>query len=314
VSASLGSLADSLDAVAHLPQRYVPQRLVVPPWLPAAEVRLLPDRGEVFYRRHDSGRADEPTLLLLHGWTASADLQWFTAYRALAERYSFVAIDHRGHGRGLRSDEAFTLEDAADDAAALVRELGIGPVVVVGYSMGGPISLLLSRRHPDLVSGMVLEATALEWRSTVGDWLTWRSLVFLEAFLRSRASRWFGRRAIRHLADWNHDLEPYLGWILAESRRGDAADIADAGRALSRYDARPFASSIRLPSAVVFTTQDHLVKASKQRALACAVDARVIELAGDHFAFWANAKEFADATREAVDDVVSRLPVASPAR
>ena len=292
----------------------MPKRLVVPPWLPPAYIRLVPDRGEMFYRYHQGPRPDAPTLLLLHGWTASADLQWFTAYPALADRYSFVAIDHRGHGRGVRSDESFTLEDAADDAAALVRELGVGPVVVVGYSMGGPISLLLSHRHPDVVRGMVLEATALEWRSTISDWLSWRFLVLLEAFMRSRASRWFGRRAIRYLDQRNHDLEPYLGWVLAESRRGDPADITAAGRALSRYDARPFAASLHVPSAVVFTTNDHLVKPEKQRALAGAVGAHIHEVAGDHYAFWANAKEFADVTREAVDDVVSRLPGAVPAR
>ena len=108
-----------------------------------------------------------PTLLLLHGWTASADLQFFTAYETLAEAYSFVAVDHRGHGRGIRNArEPFRLEDAADDAAALVEALGLGPVILVGYSMGGPISMLFWRRHPELVAGMVLEATALEWRES----------------------------------------------------------------------------------------------------------------------------------------------------
>jgi len=117
---------------------------------------------------------------------------------------------------------------------------------------------------------------------------------------------------MRYLDERNHDLEPYLGWILAESRRGDPADVTAAGRALSRYDARPFASGLRVPSAVVFTTHDHLVRAKKQRALARAVDARVFDLDGDHYAFWANAKEFADATRQAVDEVVNRL-AATPA-
>ena len=87
----------------------------------------MPGRGEIFYRHHTGGEAGAPTLLLLHGWTASADLQWFTAYQALGERYPFVAIDVRGHGRGLRSEVPFTLEDAADDAAALVRHLGRRP-------------------------------------------------------------------------------------------------------------------------------------------------------------------------------------------
>jgi len=163
--------------------RYVPKRLVLPANLPPAHIEALPERGEVFYRYHER-QEPGPTLLLLHGWTASADLQWFTAYDTLAEQYSFVAIDHRGHGRGLRSDEPFTLEAAADDAAALVRRLGIGPVVTVGYSMGGPISLLLADRHPDLVQGLVLEATSQEWQDTLRERLTWRGLVLMEIVLR----------------------------------------------------------------------------------------------------------------------------------
>jgi 3-oxoadipate enol-lactonase len=290
--------------------RYVPKRLVLPPGLPGAHIQALPDRGEVFYRHHQGGRPGRPTLLLLHGWTASADLQWFTAYEALAKEYPFVAIDHRGHGRGIRSDEPFTLEDAADDAAALVQHLGVGPVVAVGYSMGGPISLLLAHRHPELVSGLVLEATSQEWQSTVSDRLTWRGLMVLEIFLRSRAARWLGRRAVRRLAEANPQIDPYLGWIQAEARRGDPTEIIEAGRALAHYDARPFAPGLGLPAAVVVTTEDRAVRPSKQRALAAAVSGRVFELAGDHFCFWADAKEFSDLTRIAVDDVVSRLPVA----
>src|SRR4051794_3479218 len=95
------------------------------PWLPEGRTIVVPSRGELFYRRHRHPDPDAPTLLLLHGWTASADLQFFAAYEAFAAEYSFVALDHRGHGRGLRASTPFTLEDAAEDAAALVRALGI---------------------------------------------------------------------------------------------------------------------------------------------------------------------------------------------
>ena len=71
-----------------------------------------------------------------------------------------VAPDLRGHGRGIRSRRPFRLEDCADDLAALVEQLGCGPVVVVGYSMGGLVAQLLWRRHPDLVAGLVLCSTA----------------------------------------------------------------------------------------------------------------------------------------------------------
>ena len=137
---------------------------LVMPWLPPGHTMVLPGRGEVFHRYHRHANPAAPTLLLLHGWTASADLQFFTAYEALAEHYSFVAIDHRGHGRGLRSPAKFDLVEVADDAALLVQSLGLAEVVTVGHSMGGPISLLLTQRHPQLVRALVVQATALEWR------------------------------------------------------------------------------------------------------------------------------------------------------
>ena len=72
---------------------------MVLPWLPPGRTMVLPGRGEMFYRHHQHPDPTAPTLLLLHGWTASADLQFFTAYEALAAEHSFIAIDHRGHGK-----------------------------------------------------------------------------------------------------------------------------------------------------------------------------------------------------------------------
>ena len=82
--------------------------------------------------------------------------------------------------------ERFELHDAADDAALLVQGLGIDKVVTVGYSMGGPISLLLARRHPHLVRGMVVEATALEWRAKWYERPKWKA-VHVVGFLRTVA-------------------------------------------------------------------------------------------------------------------------------
>ncbi len=137
------------------------------PWLPEGRIVNIDGRGEFFIREHRHADLTTPTVVLLHGWTASSDLQFFTAYEALAERCSFIGIDHRGHGRGLRSPAAFTLEDVADDVAAVLRHLGATNVIAIGYSMGGPIGMLLARRHPDLVAGLIAQATALEWSGSL---------------------------------------------------------------------------------------------------------------------------------------------------
>ena len=58
-----------------------------------------------------------------------------------------VALDHRGHGRGIRSQKTFRLEDCADDAVAVARRARHRPFIPVGYSMGGPVAQLIWRRH-----------------------------------------------------------------------------------------------------------------------------------------------------------------------
>jgi 3-oxoadipate enol-lactonase len=246
--------------------------------------------------------------LLLHGWTASADLQWCTSFPALTERYSVIAIDHRGHGRGIRSEEPFSLEDCADDAAAVLGVLAPGrQVVAVGYSMGGPITMHLWRRHPHLVAGVVLEATALEWQTAREDRLRWRLLAFADRILRSRRLHRWVERWLREEVHANPALEAWVPWMVAELRRTDPIAIVEAGRALSQYDARPFASSVDVPAAVVVTTEDNVVRPVKQRALALALRAETFELHGDHDVFWARAAEFSATTRAAVDSVVAAI-------
>jgi pimeloyl-ACP methyl ester carboxylesterase len=119
----------------------------VPPPLQVGTLVRVPDRGDVFVR-YQASPPGAPTVLLLHGWMVSADLNRLGTFQLLAGRCRVVAIDHRGHGRGIRTIEPFTLEDCADDTAGLLRELGLRDAVVAGYSMGGPVALLLASGTP----------------------------------------------------------------------------------------------------------------------------------------------------------------------
>ncbi len=275
------------------------------PWLPTGEIVRIEGRGEFFARHHRHPDPAAPHVVLMHGWTANADLQFFSAYEALARICTFVALDHQGHGRGLRSPEPFTLEAVADDTVIVARALGIERAVVVGYSMGGPLTLTMARRHPDFVRAIVLQATALEWRATVRERLTWRLLPLMGSAMRSWLYPRVLRRLTRDLLPDDHPVAPYRAWLDAETMRANPFAIVEAGRALAAYDARPWAAGIGVPSASLITTVDRLVRPRKQRELAAAVGASVRELRADHFSTITHPGQFAALTVELVEEVLA---------
>ena len=275
----------------------------VPPPLPPGYVVALPGRGEAFLRDTGAGDHTAPPVLLLHGWTVSADLNFFAIYDELAARHRVIAPDHRGHGRGLRPQTPFSLEACADDVAALLAELGIGPVIVVGFSMGGAIAMLLHHRHPDFVAGMVFCGTALEWKASARERLVWRGMTLLEVALRSGTGDGIVARVLREVIDDAPELEALEPWVTGEFHRGYPPDLAGAGRALSTYDGRPLAPDVDVPCAVVVTTTDQMVRPEKQYELADALAAEIFTLDGDHLAPLTKGPAFAKAIGAAVNRV-----------
>ena len=242
--------------------------------LPPGRSVFVPGRGEFFVR---DGGGDGPPVLLVHGWMFPSDLNWAQTYGPLqAAGYRVLAMDLRGHGRGLRSAAPFALVDCADDAAGVLDALRVGPALVVGYSMGGPVTQLLARRHPACVAGFVLCATALDW-SDRRQRAFWRTMGGLRLLLGL-----FPRGA------WATGMRlagaPSRGstWVAGELSRGSARDLAEAGRELGRFDSSPWAGSLTQARAVVVMTRDRLVPPRKQRALASALSVEPVLLDADH--------------------------------
>ena len=252
----------------------------LPPPLPPGRLVDVPKRGEMLVRElPGTSAADGPTILLLHGWTLSADLNWFALYAALARHGTVLAVDIRGHGRGLRSEQRFSLEAAADDAAALLEHLDAKPAIVVGYSMGGSIGMLMWRRHPESVAGLVLQSTALQWRHALHERVIWNSMAAVEYVLRFGVPNGLTERYLRSAAEQNPNLRPVLPWLKAEALRGNPSDIAAAGRGLSAFDARPYAGRIDVPTVVIVSKRDRLIWAARQRELADAIPgAKTLEI------------------------------------
>jgi 3-oxoadipate enol-lactonase len=286
--------------VSRLSRSVAPPAPPVP--LPPARTVYAPGRGELFLR--DTG-GDGPPVMLLHGWMVSADLNWWGAYGALVQAgYRVLAIDHRGHGRGLRSVARFSLSDCAADAAAALELLDAAPATLVGYSMGGAIAQLVARDHANVVSGLVLSGTAQDWQDP-RERRFWRAMGALWLILALAPKRvWRG--ALRREGMRDSELG---SWLVSELQRASASELAEAGRELGRFDSRPWIGSLRMRSAVVVTTEDTLVPPRKQRSLAAALGAQVFEAPCDHLEV--TKPKYNPALLDALDAVGAREPVAT---
>jgi 3-oxoadipate enol-lactonase len=277
-------------------------RQPIPPALPLGTLVRVPDRGDVFVR-YQAGPPGAPTVLLLHGWMASADINWLGTFPALAGRYHVVAMDHRGHGRGIRTREPFSLEDCADDAAGLLRELGVRNAIVAGYSMGGPVALLLARRHPDRVRGLVLIATAAElarssFRRGMGPMVHLLGPLVRSGLPDRMVAEWVGSRPA--FLGERTELTP---WLAGEMKRLHPSDIVGAGRAIAAFDARPWLAELATPAASIVTRRDLVVGPARQRSTAAALGAPVIEVDGGHAVCVTDPGVLGAAVRQAVDVV-----------
>ncbi len=283
----------------------------IPPELPPGRVEMVPERGEMFVR-DIPGRLGAPTILLLHGWTLTADVNWFTVFDTVARHGRVLALDQRGHGRGLRSEQPFTLEAAADDAAALLRHLDAGPAIVVGYSMGGSVGLVQACRHPETVAGLVLQSTGLRWRASLRERVLWAGMAAVEYGLRFGTPRGLTDRYLRMAVAQRPDLDSHLAWLKAEVQRADPSSIAAASRALSAFDARPFAGSINVPAVVIVSRRDRLIRSRRQHELVAALDgAQAVEVDAAHNGWLVKPEEVAGALDEAIGMVAARIAAGS---
>lgn len=143
-----------------------------------------PYRSESFVTR-DSVRirylvqGSGPPIVLLHGFALNPELNWAEpgTMDSLAAQFTVIAVDLRGHGAsGKPHDSAAYGLRFVDDVIALLDHLRIRRAHLVGYSLGGMITLRVLTSHPDRVISAVLGGSGWPPPGTppppfLGEWL-----------------------------------------------------------------------------------------------------------------------------------------------
>lgn len=103
-----------------------------------------------------------PVIVLSHA--LGSDLaMWDEVASRLATHCTVVRYDHRGHGGSPLLTQPTSVEALAEDAAALIQQLGQGPVVFAGLSLGGMVGQALAAQHPELLRGLVVMNSAAHY-------------------------------------------------------------------------------------------------------------------------------------------------------
>jgi len=114
-----------------------------------------PDRVEIHYL-HGGTAGALPAVVFIPGWTFSASI-WERPMATLAPARRVVAIDPRSQGESSKTAEGNTPESRAGDVAAVLEEIGGGPVVLVGWSQGvQDVAAYVDRFGTSRLAGVVL--------------------------------------------------------------------------------------------------------------------------------------------------------------
>ncbi len=273
------------------------------------------DGVRLHYR--ESGRRSGPPVLMIQGLGADKHL-WDLQRIALAPWYRTIAFDNRGAGRSDKPYGAYSMEQMADDAAAVLDDAGVDSAHVVGASMGGVISQLMALRHPDRVRSLTLACTACRhhpWRKELlAEWAETAQTSGMGA-MTAAAARWvIGPRSFRRLA-------PAIGWMgpLALSRPAHAFAGQVAGILSIDDQLADRLGEIEVPTLVIVGNQDILTPRGDSEEIAELIPtAELVVISGAAHGFMIEHgttfnRIMIDFLRRSEQTIATTVPLAPPA-
>ncbi len=112
---------------------------------------------KLYYEEAGTG---EPAMLMIHGWTCN-HTHWAAQVAHFSGTHRVISIDLRGHGDSDALQQDYTQEGFADDVAWMIDELGLDRPMVCGHSMGGFVTVMLGKNHPESLRARIIVDSAV---------------------------------------------------------------------------------------------------------------------------------------------------------
>ena len=210
------------------------------------------------------GSLPRHTFVLAHALGCELTM-WDALAHHLAEHGRVVRYNQRGHGDSEAPAGPYTMAELADDAARLIAELALGPVVWVGLSMGGMIGQELALRHPGLVRALVLANTTSGYPAEAQAGWSQRIAGIqqggLEAIVDGALQRWF------HAGFHAQQPQTVAHWR-ARVLACDAAGYIACCRAIAGLDTTARLPGIAVPALVIAGALDQGTPPEMARVIA----------------------------------------------
>jgi pimeloyl-ACP methyl ester carboxylesterase len=198
---------------------------------------LSPDGVSLSYTVQGKG---EPAIVFVHGWCCDKSY-WKDQVPYFEKKYKVVAVDLGGHGDSGLGREDWTIESFAADVAAVVKALKLERVILVGHSMGGPVSLEAARLMSGRVIGVIGVDTFQDFGETVPEEQQKQWLSAFEANFPAVTDQ-FVRSMFASSAD-----TALVDRIAADMASAPAAVGVGAMKNMLRYDPTPAVREIKVP-------------------------------------------------------------------
>jgi pimeloyl-ACP methyl ester carboxylesterase len=265
---------------------------------------------DIAYRVQGHG----PPLVLIMGYRLSSAAWPTTFVETLARRFTVVTMDNRGTGRSGKPVHGYGLANMARDTCALLDELAIARVHLLGYSMGGAIAQEFVRQFPQRVASLILCATMSGGaRATYAKASVVQIMRDLDGLSPDAAARqiWKVTYAPEYLARNRQFVEEQMRREIARPTPLHAADLQF--QAFAEFDGSRALANIRCPTLVLTGDLDELIPPQNSVMMAKSIpDAELVVLPGrGHRVLWESTQECVYRITDFVA-AVDREPVATP--